>query len=443
MKRVKLVFMINNTTLSRLLLLSGLFLMGRCVFASYELQIQDNTIKFESVEFTEGFYLDARNYFLYGYILVLKSPLVSQMESVELQEGEFKLNVEKNYLTIQAGSLNQNIAMTTKNGQKHIGSIIWTPEGKGLFLKDCPKEVPLFRFQKKNPIDLPIGYSCVFDKSILFVIVSMPTELEIVESTLVEVEGKGERWKKYLIPTTSEKGGVIAKFKFQNQSKAYSAVLVALEIKKNEEPLKASEFPRSFMLDIYNTFGLGLADMNYATDSSEFKNKKYVFKYVVISKSYFDFLKFGGNFKASLMSSEKSSASESVDLKGFAAHIGYYRKLSKEFEFGFRPTFLYYDFQQSSGVSRAQSSLLNFDCIGEYILSERQRFNLVVTAYSVSSGVTKKHSGAQINYKFNLKSSKAPIWLGAQVENHNFNIQNSGGGKITFVENEILVTVEF
>lgn len=416
-------------------------------FASYEFEIQDNKIQFETIEFAEDFYLSSKNYFLYGYTLVLKDVKVNQIENIDLQDGEYKINSTLNKLIIQAGSLNQKIIITTKNGETFFGSLKWIPERKGFFIKNCPKDVPIFHFQKKKPIDFPMGFSCVFDKSILSIIISMPSHVEIVSSTLFEAEGKGERWKKYTIPTTSTKGGIIGKFKFQNQTNTFSSILLAGENKKTEVQKNEinTETPpqRESLLQFESAFGFGQIDMNYFTGLEEVKDNKYILKYSGISKSYFNFLKFGGDFKMSMALQKKNDTEESIDLMGANVHLGYYHKIATHGELGLRTTYVYCDFQQSSTASRMQSGNTDIDLTAGYFFLEKHKLSLTKTLHSVASGVVKKHDLMQFDYKVNLRSNKSPIWLGIQMETQDFQVQSDTSGNRKFTEKEFVVTLGF
>jgi hypothetical protein len=129
-------------------------------------------------------------------------------KSVAIDSGKAKLSKGNIELELVSGEsfLTVNLPSTDKLNFK----IVRTFEASDIKLSECGPDFPDVQKQTESAPDLVIGIACLSrpgkPKSVVF---SVPENVEIASSSFFDLQGKGERWRLYELPSSGSTGGVI------------------------------------------------------------------------------------------------------------------------------------------------------------------------------------------------------------------------------------------
>jgi hypothetical protein len=89
--------------------------------------------------------------------------------------------------------------------------------------KDCSTERIFFNsVSSDNAKQIPVGMSCVSEGDEVFFTVSFPADVELENSTIYELEGKGEPWRTYKLMKRSSEKASLGTLVFSFKKKKYS-----------------------------------------------------------------------------------------------------------------------------------------------------------------------------------------------------------------------------
>lgn len=121
-----------------------------------------------------------------------------------------KVKLEKNTLTVEAETQNAEVVLTNSKGNKESLLIQRSYAGTKVFLDNCDKSFPELRTDSKLSENFALGVQCYIrggrNKAVT---ISVPTSARILSSSFFDILGKGERWRVYELPSTTQNQQVI------------------------------------------------------------------------------------------------------------------------------------------------------------------------------------------------------------------------------------------
>ncbi len=116
-----------------------------------------------------------------------------------------KVKIEKNTLTVEAETQNAEVILNNPNGKKDSILIKRSYSGTKVFLDGCDKSFPELRTDSKLSENFALGVQCYIrggrNKAVT---ISVPTSARILSSSFFDILGKGERWRVYELPSTTQ-----------------------------------------------------------------------------------------------------------------------------------------------------------------------------------------------------------------------------------------------
>ena len=346
----------------------------------------------------------------------------------------------KNIWYIQSGV--DALTYTAKSGGERKISATWAPQNKTpVVVERCQtNSVRVQLKDPKKPLTFPVAVSCDSTQKTLNITLSVPAQVEWMDSTLFEVAGKGEPWRSYNLPATSPKGGAIGTISLRHNQQEFVLELITpknIDLAKKEALQKAAQKNAS---ELQQAIYLGKLDLSYTADPVTSEDSKYSFKYSVLSPMYMNFFKFGGEFRTSFATGKKE---EAVDLLYYNGHVGYYYNYKTILDFGLRALFSGLTVQQKSSTAKLSSNQVGYGVYADYMIDTKNRVIAKVNMIGMMSEVVKSHTEIGLEYRYLLNIDKKQIWLGAGYNSETYTAETAAGLSREFKNTELQLVVGF
>lgn len=410
-------------------------LMTPKVFA--EITLSDESYQVVNWQTKEEFFTNLDGFRQFG--VTIEVPNAASGSEVVSENGSVILNNEKTIWHFS--SFEDSLTYTTDTGLSKKIIAQWKPLKNSIIIEQCLKNSARVRLQnEKSPLSFPVAVSCDNSQKTLNITLSVPAQVEWMDSTLFEVAGKGEPWRSYNLPATSPKGGVIGTITLKNLNQEYvieiitpkNIDLVKKEALEKQKKKQSSEFQQA----IY----LGKMDLNYSADPVTADESKYFVKYSLLSPKIFGFLKWGGEFKTSFATSQKD---EAIDLISYNGLIGYHYDYKNQLDFGVRALFSGFTVQQKSSTAKLSSNQAGYGLYVDYLFDSRNRVLAKFNMISMMSSVVKSHLEYGVEYRYQIKYSDKPFWFGLGYNSETYKAENNIGLGREFKDSELQFMVGF
>lgn len=301
-----------------------------------------------------------------------------------------------------------------------VYEIEWKPAQKVLFSRGCPEELFKLREVKKLAVNFVMGVNCNLSVSPGLVTISLPQEARWNSANMVEVSGKGERYRTFEIPTGNLKGQASGAFRFKHQDQTFT---FAVFVKKLEE--KASALSIGFD----KTFYFGMAASTLASASASYGSSSFFYEFSGLTDFVWTYLKVGFGFYNSFSMGEDPAAVSSRDSK---MTIGYYSNNKTGLNYGVWTGHRNFDVKQDLSSTKFQSSQFAFGADAIYAVNPKNTLIGKFEMASLGSKVVKSHMKISLNYKYKMTVGKTEYVWGGLFETQDMQLATAAGDSRKF-----------
>lgn len=361
------------------------------------------------------------------------------VESVEQSSETTGVIVSKNVLNINIFSFEDRIKVKFADKTETELKLVMTEPQFRLYFQKCKelliniRVIPVDK-TKKNP-SFPMGVSCEEYEDKLNVVISMPSEVENGESSLVEGGGKGEAWKFYELPSTAREDGVIGSIKYNVKSVELLMSIQNIRLKKKEDELKKDMMSKDQNYFDYLSVGLGTKSLAFSAGEVSASSSGIAITADILSRPVWKQFQLGIGYSTALVSSGENS----ISFSDFSGVLGY------SFQFGKSKVMLFgfgklVDFLHTSTQTRLQAVLAGLGSDYRFDINPRNQisFNLQMGIFA-AKGISSQMR-YQIGYQYILKE-KSRLGLGIYFDNQDFKAINATGEGRTFKEANVLLKI--
>lgn len=376
-----------------------------------------------------------------GRRLVYKGTITftKNIESAEQSSETTAVVVDKNVLSVTVLSFEERIKIKFVDKTESEFKLVMNDPQFRLYSEKCKDLLINVRVQpadktKKTPA-FPMGVSCDRYEDKLILVVSMPSEVDNGESSLIEGGGKGEAWKFYELPATAREDGIIGSIKYNVKSVELTMALQNIRLKKKEDEPKKDLLSKDPGYFDSMSLGLGSKSLAFTAGDVSASSGGIAITADLLSRPVWKQFQLGIGYSTALVSSGEDSISFS-DFKGVLGYSFQFGK-SKVMPFGFGKLV---DFLHKSTQTRLQAGLAGVGVDYKFDFNPRNQisFNLemgILAAKGISSQMR-----YQIGYQYILKE-KSRLGVGAYFDNQDFKAVNTAGEGRTFKEGNFLLKV--
>ncbi len=298
--------------------------------------------------------------------------------------------------------------------------IEWKPEQKVLMSRNCPEELFKLKEVKNLPVTFPMGINCNFSVSPGLVTISLPQEARWNSANIVEVSGKGERYRTFEIPTGNLKGQASGAFRFKHQDQTLT---FAVFVKKLEE--KAAALSIGFDKTVY----FGMASAALASESASYSSSSFFYEFSGLTDFVWTSFKVGFGFYNSFSTGEDPAVVSSRDSK---MTFGYYSNNKAAFNYGVWTGHRNFDVKQDLSSTKFQSSQFAFGADAIYTVNPKSTVIAKFEMASLGSKVVKSHMKIGLNYKYKMTVGKTEYVIGGLFETQDMQLATAAGSSRKF-----------
>lgn len=376
-----------------------------------------------------------------GRRLVYKGTITlsKNIESAEQSSETTAVVVDKNVLNVNVLSFEEKIKVKFADKTETEFKLVMNHAQFRLYSEKCKellinvRVVPTDK-TKKIPA-FPMGVSCDKYDDKLSMVVSIPSEVENGESSLVEGGGKGEAWKFYELPSTSREDGVLGSIKYNVKSVELAMSLQNIRLQKKDTEQKKDTLIKDPGYFDSMSFGLGTKSLAFTAGDVSASSSGIAITANVLSRPVWKQFQLGIGYSTALVSSGENSISFS-DFNGILGYSFQFGK-SKLMPFGFGKLV---DFLHKSTQTRLQAGLAGLGVDYKFDFNPRNQIspNLEMGIFA-AKGISSQMR-YQLGYQYILKE-KSRLGLGAYFDNQDFKATNTAGEGRTFKEGNFLLKV--
>lgn len=300
--------------------------------------------------------------------------------------------------------------------------IEWKPaQDKNILMnRGCPPELFRLREVKNAVVTFPMSISCNFSLSPGLVTIALPQEARWSSANLVEVSGKGERFRTFEIPQGNLEGKASGAFRFRYKDQTLT---YAVFVRKLEE--KASTLSIGFDKSFY----FGMASSVLGSDSVSYSGSAFFYEFNGLTDFIWSYFKIGFGFYNSFSMGEDPAAISSRDSR---MTVGYYSNNKTGFNYGVWTGHRNFDVKQDLSSTKFQSSQFAFGADAIYIISPTSTVIGKFEMASLGSKVVKSHMKIGAYYKYKMTIAKTEYIVGGLFETQNMQLATAAGDSRKF-----------
>lgn len=412
--------MFPKKRLNLILLLTGCFLLGHPMVMAGELTILKKT-KGETPQIiswpTDSEWVWKKSKKSKAMMFFNKSNITPPSDmgplKVKAKSGRAKYSKAKGQIVLLTRSA-RNLLLI--KGSQGVGRYQLKDESKGVISKQGCDSTTIELVAKGEEIPLPIGIHCSVEDTKTFLTIALPKDGEWVNSTLFEVDGKGESWKLYEIASAQARSGAkIGEFQFLFEDKTYDYSLRSSFIAQ-EESAQSLENNRYYVI-------AGTNDLKVSSGGSSASQSSYVFGGRILTRPLVAGFRVGFDVNIGQSFEDSSESISYKEFRGFAS----YRILDGSFKLAPR---LYAVFSDSSSSSTGLNmvhqqfggGLAVILALGE---SMELQASYLASGFLADEDVT--HSSIQASLDF--KTGKLSYGLGYELNAYDFKLEDGSTPK--------------
>lgn len=314
-----------------------------------------------------------------------------------------------------------------------VYEIEWKPKAEQniIMTRGCPVELFRLREVKNTPVSFPMGISCNFSVFPGLVTISLPQEARWSSANLVEVSGKGERYRTFEIPQGNLEGKASGAFRIRQKDQTLT---FAVFVKKLEE--KAAVLSIGFD----KTFAFGMVSSVLGSDSVSYSSSSFFYEFNGLTDFVWSYFKVGFGFYNSFSMGEDPAVVSSRDSK---MTFGYYSGNKTGFNYGVWTGHRNFDVKQDLSSTKFQSSQFAFGLDGIYVMSPTSTIIGKFEMASLGSKVVKSHMKIGLNYKYKMTIAKTEYILGGLFETQSMQLATAVGDSRKFDITKIGLLLDF
>lgn len=376
-----------------------------------------------------------------GRRLVYKGIINFSKEIASAEQGSetTSVTVEKNVLNILLLSFEDKIKIKFTDQSETEIKLVMTETQFRFYTEKCKELLINLRL---NPVlktaklpGFPMGVSCDKYEDKIVMVISIPSEVETVESSLVEGGGKGESWKFYELPSTAREDGVIGNVKYKVKSVDLILSLQNIRLKKKEDDPKKDFISKdpSYFQDI--SFGIGTKNLAFTAGEVSSTGSGISLKAEALSKPIWKQFQIGGSYSTALV---PSNSENSITFSDFSGVLGYSFRFGKSqlTPFGFGKIV---DFLHKATQTRLQATLAGLGIDYRLDFGRSQVSVELEMGIFAAKGISSQMR-YQLGYQYIIKE-KSRLGLGLYFDNQDFKAVNTANEGRTFKEGNILFKV--
>lgn len=393
----------------------------------------------------------------FSFYLELEVPSKISLEEVTAKTGKISWSGKKIMFT--SPFLENEIEIKDIKGVKLRIKLTHKFDKTQIYYHQCGPSFPELNIEKENSPNFAIGVNCIErPRKAKAIVISVPEDAEIISSSFFDYKGKGERWRLYELPNTSNIDKVIGSILIKYKGEYKFEILAA-----NAEYDKNQKFIAGLQTEIVNLKEKidSLTDKNKTLSASE---KSYIVKLAAFISSTFDVNFALGMDSLSLQIENSDYGTTKKSSSSFAAQVYARSKLlegkyqvsvgsSTTLPFGVSEEKLeYFDFNANFGyllyqkkfniLANLLTSYRSFSHpfsnttiqVGQmglgldfsYNINEIHKVEFSIGSQSFGSNVIKGHTMLKLGYSYKFFGIK-PWELGINYEKQSLNVHNPAG----------------
>jgi hypothetical protein len=246
-----------------------------------------------------------------AWVVKVTSPAFKKYKTVVPKSSSTQAKLKNDVLEIKYFQMTESLQLSGEDPPLVLEVRTLLDSTGPALSKGCSAErIFLNPVSPRNANQIPLGLSCVAEGEEVFLTVSFPADVELENSTIYEVEGKGESWRTYKLMKRSSKKALLGTLVFSFQKKKYPFQIDYLPL---ETPLEKDEKNNQ---KFWGAVGLG----NFKTQgsNSETSDTKIVFTAKVPFYKVFGEFGVGGLIDMSLPTQKKDASISYSQLEAYA-----------------------------------------------------------------------------------------------------------------------------
>lgn len=309
--------------------------------------------------------------------------------------------------------------------------IEWKPEKNVVISQNCPPE--LFRMQElqNTQTTQPIGFYCNFQRSPGLVTISLPQGGRWLSSSLIEISGKGERFRTFEVPVGNLKGEASGNMRMNIGGRSLN---YAVFVKKLDEKAE------NFFIPFEKTVAFGMISNSLATTSESFSSSSFFYEFNGLTDHIFKYFKIGLGFATSFAMSEDP---KDISSRDSTVSFGYYSGNSSDLVWGVWMGHRNFDYKQDFSMTKFQSSQFGLGLNAKYTFSKLNTLIGYVEMANFGSKVVSSHMKFGLHYKRVLNFSKTRTTIGAMYEAQTMSVQTSTGDNRDLASSKMGLSLDF
>lgn len=314
---------------------------------------------------------------------------------------------------------------------KTIYEIEWLPQQKIIHARNCPAQLFSLKEVKGLVSGFTIGVSCNFSVTPGLVTISVPKEVRWISTNLIEISGKGERFRTFEIPTGNLKGQASGAFRIKSSEQTLT---YAVFVKKLED--KASALSIGFD----KTLSMGMSSSSLSSDTASYSSSSFYYEFSGLTDYIYTYFKLGFGFFNTFAMSEDVSLISSRDSK---VTLGYYSNNKSGFNYGIWLGHRNFDVKQDISSTKFQSSQFGFGGDVIYVINPA---NVVVGHFemaSLGSKVVKSHMKIGGTYKRRFIFGKTELNIGGLFQMQDMQMATAAGDSRKYGLTKFGVSLDF
>ncbi len=193
-------------------------------------------------------------------------PEVLKSATVTPTNSQTKVSIKDQKLNILTSELESTLNFKTQQNQSMQLSFKFTASGLIFFDQGC-QEMSLQSKVEPKSLAFYIGLKCNIKPSGVQLSLSLPSEAEVENSSLHDLQGKGESWKLYEFGNLDAAKGEVANFKIRYLKQVYNLSIVSVKQDEIKKKGKEAKF----------AVGLGYDSLKYDSSIGKFTDSKPIF----------------------------------------------------------------------------------------------------------------------------------------------------------------------
>ena len=336
--------------------------------------------------------------------VLLEIPLDLEAQKPTAENENTKIKIKGNKILVGAGAMGERISF----GNSQI-EIRLKPTKPTVIDENC--ETAGVKLRPQGPMaPFFLGTTCPIVNKELSLHLTFPSDVDLIQSSLFEIMGKGESWRVYDLKRATSATAELGRFDFLYKGKTYTYTLVSLKTDPVEKKIPQSDF----------TLGLGYVQLKLSSNDAQGSESKPLVRAEILPHKLWNNFGAGGTFETAVGFS--SSSTTSLSYMQVAPYAFYQLQLSSGFLV--QPRVYYVVSNQSSGTGVSyQANQVGAGALLQASFPGRWTLRLEYMMASLGSQLIKSHM--LVNVSLLQKSAKSSFCWGAGFQMQSYGVVDS------------------